>query len=173
MQWSKLRSLVESRFTESLRKRVSIHSTAYGNCSCGHAWITLDGEVIANFCTRAHYQKLADERANRPTPVASTKKYETQFVEYGEMSRQDVYQACWRFIHDLSIEQALSDSDILVLSLAVLDQRIGKRRMQGLALEYLPPLPRHLLEIRAVAEGISLPPQPNPPLNSDPTATAC
>ncbi|WP_420843081.1 SF0329 family protein [Geothrix terrae] len=162
MQWSKLRSLIESRFAESLGKRVSIHSTAYGNCSCGHAWITLDGDVIANFCTRAHYLKLADERAGRQTPASSTKKHEAQFVEYGEMSRQDAYQSCWRFIHELSIEQALSDSDPLVMSLAVLDQRLGKRRIQSLALEPLHSLPRHLLEIRAAAEGIALPARSNP-----------
>lgn len=172
MQWSKLRSLVESRFAEALGKRVSIHSTAYGNCSCGHAWIILDGKVIANFCTRAHYLKLADERVGKPIPVSSSKKYASQFVEYGELSRQDAYQGCWRFVHDLSIEQALSDSDPLVLSLAILDQRLAKRRMQALALENLHSLPRHLLEIRAAAEGITLPTRPDPPLNTAPARIA-
>ncbi len=51
MQWSKLRSLIVERFAEPLQKRLDIHGAAYGNCSCGHAWLTLDGEVIANFCT--------------------------------------------------------------------------------------------------------------------------
>ena len=53
MKWSKLKQLVEQGFAPSLAKRLTINSTAYGACTCGHAWLTLDGEVIANFCTRA------------------------------------------------------------------------------------------------------------------------
>jgi hypothetical protein len=43
MCWSKLRPLVKEGLAESIARRVDIQSTRYGNCSCGHAWITLDG----------------------------------------------------------------------------------------------------------------------------------
>lgn len=52
MRWSMLRKLVEKRFCDEVKRRVAIKSTVYGNCSCGHAWVTLDGEVLANFRTR-------------------------------------------------------------------------------------------------------------------------
>lgn len=53
MRWTKLKQKVEQNFAESIASRVAIHSAAYGACTCGHAWITVDGEVIANFCTMA------------------------------------------------------------------------------------------------------------------------
>ena len=53
MKWTKLKQLVEQRIAPSIRPRFAINSAAYGACSCGHAWITIDKKVVANFCTRA------------------------------------------------------------------------------------------------------------------------
>jgi len=55
MKWSKLKSEIEKKICDDLKNRVSINSTRYGNCTCGHAWITLDKEVIVNFCTMAFW----------------------------------------------------------------------------------------------------------------------
>src|SRR5829696_7133941 len=104
MRWSKLRSLVKESLADSLRSRVDIQSTRYGNCSCGHAWITLDGEVLANFCTRANYLAQAGSAKAGTVP-------RHQFTEYGELSRQDAYRACWELVHSLTIEAALADPD--------------------------------------------------------------
>lgn len=168
MKWSKLKQLVEERVTASMRPRFAIYSTAYGNCSCGHAWITIDKKLIANFCTRAFYNrdpkfesrdgrwfkwKPGEVPADLPKKVK--KYYENQPVEYGELRRQDVYKACWEFIHDLSINEALESDDPLIQTLAVIDSRVGKKRMTKINIDELHPLAQRLFLLRAESEGIT------------------
>lgn len=141
MKWSKLKKLVEDRFAPSLQGRVAIFSTQYGNCHCGRAWLTVDGEEVANFCTRAKHQGLLD-RVDPP-------------LGYGEISRQDAYAACWAFVHDLSIDESLADSDPLVQTLAVLDSRVGKRRLKTIDPVPLHPLAQKFLSLRLEGEGVS------------------
>lgn len=49
MRWSKLKSLVEEKIADSVRGRIAINSTRYGNCTCGRAWLTVDGKEVAKF----------------------------------------------------------------------------------------------------------------------------
>lgn len=150
MRWTKLKQLVETGFALSLSKRLTINSAAYGACRCGHAWLTLDGEVIANFCTRAYWNAQLTSPPDQVNPM-----YARQLASYGEMSRQDAYEACWTFVHDLSVDQSLTDDDPLIQALAVADKRLGKRRLQAINRESLHPLARGLLDERLVAEGIT------------------
>jgi len=152
MRWSKLRALVRERLAPSIAERIDLHSTRYGDCNCGHAWVTLDGEVVANFCTRAN--AIARYVPTDPK-VGGTPRH--QFAQFGELSRQDAYRACWDFVHALSADEALQDEDPLVQSLAVLDRRIGKRRLTGLDPAGLHPLAAVLLKVRKEAEGLSPP----------------
>jgi hypothetical protein len=155
MKWSKLKKLVEERFSPALAGRVSIYSTRYGNCTCGRAWLTIDGQEIANFCTRAlankEFEEMMIQRGLPPDPFDA--KTDTPFG-YGELSRQDAYAACWAFVHDLSVEQAVADSDPLVQTLAVLDSRLGKRRLSKLDAANMHPLAQKMLLVRMEAEGL-------------------
>ena len=146
MRWSKLRKLVEDRFAPSIAKRLSIHSAAYGKCTCGHCWITLDKEVVANFCTRAYWNKkmLSDTGIN---PM-----YKDHLVLYGEKSRQDAYRSMFDYVHSLSHDEALKSDDVLIQALAVLDSRLGKRRLEALDDSALHPLAKKFLTIRREAE---------------------
>lgn len=146
MRWSKLRKLVEERFAPSVAKRVSIHSAAYGNCSCGHCWITLDQNVVANFCTRAYYNKLLHGETGQNS------MYKEHLVLYGEKSRQDAYQSMFDYVHSVSHEEALVSDDVLIQALAVLDARLGKRRLEAFDDSRLHPLARKLLAIRRDSE---------------------
>ena len=148
MRWSKLRTLVRERFTDDLQKRVDIHSARYGACSCGHAWLTVDGKVIANFCTRA--KSIA--QGYEPGTPSERPLYD--LASFGEFSRQDAYAACWAFVHDLSSEEALADPDPLVQSLTMLDRRIGKRRLAKIDRTSLHPLAVKLFDIRMLSEGM-------------------
>jgi hypothetical protein len=154
MMWSKLKQLVEQGFAPSLGKRLAINSAAYGACGCGHAWLTLDKTVVANFCTRAYHIREYARHRGEPEPGPLNKMYESQFAAYGELSRQDAYRACWDFIHALSIEEALRDADPLVQTLAVADKRVGKRRLKLIDAGALHPLARRLLIERRRAEGL-------------------
>lgn len=157
MRWSKLKQLVEQSFAGGIRERVAIHSAAYGGCTCGHAWITLDGVVIANFCTRAHFNRFryGDRNNDAGLTPEREKRHEGQFVEYGEMSRQDVYEACWAFVHELPFDDALASEDPLIQALAMLDRRLGKRRYAQVAQGDLHPLARRLFEARLESEAAS------------------
>lgn len=148
MRWSKLRRLVEDRFAPSVAKRLAIHSTAYGNCTCGHCWITLDKKVVANFCTRAYYNKKlsGDSGSNR--------MYRNSLVLYGEKSRQGAYRSMFAYVHSMSHDAALKSDDVLVQALAVLDSRLGKRRLKMFDDKALHPLARKLLGIRQHAESL-------------------
>jgi hypothetical protein len=155
MKWSKLKSLVESRFAPSVAKRIAIYSTRYGNCTCGRAWLTLDGKEIANFCTRAYFnRKHKIDRVCQGQQSLESTANESQSKPFGcgELTRQDAYAACWAFIHELSIEQAIADSDPLVQSLAILDSRMGKNRLARLDETRLHPLARKLMHTRIEAE---------------------
>jgi len=155
MKWSKLKQLIESRICDSLKKRIAIHSTAYGNCSCGHAWLTLDKEVIANFCTRAFWNTSPnyDEtdkkfKAGQPTPEQE-KKRKHLYTSYGELSRQDIYSSCWKYIHDYSIDESLKSDELIIKSLAVIDSRVGKKKVLAIQKEEnLHPLLEKLIEER-------------------------
>jgi hypothetical protein len=156
MRWSKLKQRIEENFADSVSRRVAIHSAAYGACTCGHAWLTLDGTIIANFCTRAYGNRYAYHRKENDAGVTpeQAKRYQDQFVEYGEMSRQNVYEACWAFLHDLAFDDALTSDDPLIQTLAVLDRRLGKRRYAAIERKTLHPLARKLFETRLAAERV-------------------
>jgi hypothetical protein len=162
MKWTKLKQLVEQRIAPSIRSRFAINSAAYGACSCGHAWITLDKIVVANFCTRAfgNIPRKFDDSARKLVSKdpkltngipSSDDKYLTN---YGELSRQDAYQACWEFVHDLSIDDALSSEDPLVQSLAVIDSRVGKRKLKTIDVDKLHPLAAKLFIERCNTEHL-------------------
>jgi hypothetical protein len=146
MRWSKLKKLVEERFAPSVAKRVSIHSAAYGDCSCGHCWITLDKMIVANFCTRAFYNKKLDG------DTGLNPMYKEHLVLYGEKSRQDAYRSMFDYVHSLSHDEALQSDDVLIQALGVLDSRLGKRRLASFDASGLHPLASKLLTIRQESE---------------------
>jgi len=136
MKWSKLKSKIENMFCDSLKKRVSINSTRYGNCNCGKATLSLDKEEIANYCTRAFWNTSPIQDGNprqygfvqgSNVPEGDYKKF---LNEYGEFSRQDVYEMCFDYVHTLSIEELLSSKNTFIQCLAVIDKRVGKRRLK-------------------------------------------
>ena len=151
MRWSKLRSLIEANICSSLSPKISIHSARYGNCTCGRAWITLDGVEVANLCTRAYFNK---KLSGKTQCHKSKNKYEVMFVEYGKMSRQNVYEACWTFIHEITIEKALISEDPFIQFLAVIDKRVGKRRLESIDPRKFCNLAKRFFELRIEAEGI-------------------
>ncbi len=160
MKWSKLKHLVEEKFASSIKDRISINSTRYGNCTCGHAWITLDKQIVANFCTRAFWNRspsFNDEKGKfvpNEVPDRINPMYKKQYTDYGELSRQDAYQACWEFVHDISVEEAINSDDCLIQALAILDSRIGKRRLRKIEYKKLHPLASKLFIERLKAEKV-------------------
>lgn len=162
MKWSKVKKLVEDSFADSVRGRVRICSTWY-QCRCGRGWITIDGKEIVDLSTHAAWQKYdavyheSTKTAWRKHPsVPDEQRTPGHLAEKGEFSRFDLHEACWEYLHS-NVHQALSSDNPLLVSLAVLNAKVGKTRLVQLAQEKLHPLSHALLLFRMQAEGLSRP----------------
>jgi len=157
MKWSKLKKRVEDSFAESVKGHVQIYSTHY-QCSCGRGWITVDGEELVDLSTMltgliygcAYHEATKTECATHPA-VSDEERQPGNLSEPGEFSRFDLHEACGEYIHS-SVNDSLSSKHPLIVSLAVLNAKVGKGRLKKLAEQKLHPLTRALLKLRLQAE---------------------
>jgi hypothetical protein len=171
MQWSRLKKAVESRFAPSVFGRVELRTTNYRYIHDweGRGWITVDRQEIHDFSTLNYYaqaHKLASaiREANRATdwtdPAQRDGYYEAGATSDQILLKQGIAPQGWfeRSLQDylqLSIEEALGSDNLLHRALAVLDRRLGKRRLRALELSATEhPLVRRLFDFRRKAEGL-------------------
>jgi hypothetical protein len=162
MRWSKLKQTIEDKFADCVKGRVEIFCTVYNkpNSSTGRGWMTIDGQEIANFSTiksAANFGYFFHEA----TPTACMKhpavKEEDRtpglVTEEGEFSRYDLCECCFAYLN-MTVEQGLAHNSPLINVLAVLDKRLGKRRLPLLKDQKLHPLVQKMLDLRLDAEGL-------------------
>jgi hypothetical protein len=143
MRWSKLRKLVQESFADSVRGRVRIDVTnahprgASWRCSCNRGWISIDGNVVAH--VDPHLGKLTLSLP-RDQGVRGQQSYRSRFPE-----------ACWQYLHS-GINDSLQSPDPFVSSLAMLNTKVGRTRLQRASTWDLHPLTRAMLEFRLQAE---------------------
>ena len=171
MQWSKLKKNVEGHFAESIKGRVELRSTRYNKSHDqeGRGSITIDKEEVASFCSitawNAEY-KLASEI--RETSGATDYRNPDQKNEYyqaydqaeeilekqGIHTQYQFYDSLTDFL-SMPFEEALSSKNIIIKSLAVLDRRLGKRRIPQQKEAYtVHPVLKRLYDFRCSVEGI-------------------
>ena len=114
--------------------------------------MTLDGEEIGSFSDANRWR---ENWKRRRTSGESWQEAEIALREAGVLSRNDFYEALYSYLNT-SIEDAISSDHPIVRGLAMLDRRLGKRRLSALRL----PVGEHpfvhlLLAVRCEAEGIS------------------
>jgi len=156
--------MVEGNFADSVKGRVEVFSTRYNNpySSSGRGWITVDRKQIANFSTtksRQFYQCIyhiatPTECVTHPA-VIMEERTPGLLVEEGEFSRFDLHNCCFAYLN-FTVEDAINHESPLINCLAVLDRRIGKRRLPLLKKAGHHPLVEKLLNFRLEAEGIHL-----------------
>jgi hypothetical protein len=133
MKWSKLKQQIEDRFADSVRGRMAIHITRYGpgvSSMMTRGWLTWDGEEIFNFST---IEWLLDR---------------------APFSRFDFIDALESYLN-LSIEDAVSSANALIRAIAMLDRRVGKRRLQQVVIDATThPLITQLYTLRCTAEHL-------------------
>ena len=170
MQWSKLKSLVEARLADSLGRRVSLHQARYRYTreDVGRVWLAFDGRDVASFATgatlpqvRTEAERLMDEREAWGSPAAygqATSDAVEAVRQAGIYSDRDALEELEAYL-SLSIDAALTSPSPLHRVLAVLDGRVGKRRLRALhASPDEHPLVRAALALRCDAEGIRIQP---------------
>lgn len=164
MPWSKIRAKLENEYlAESLRGHIQYFATSYSKYPDheGRAAVRLDGEEIlkGNYLDMVMAQYYAEKRIRAENPELSYKevcaKSRYAVLDEGEFDQRCFYAAFAEFDNQ-SIEDSLNSDNALVRMFAVLDRRVGKRRLVKLAdrieseLEWL----RAFYLIRLRAEGI-------------------
>ena len=162
MKWSKLKQNVQENFADSVKGRVEIFTTRYNkpNSSTGRAWITIDGIEIVNFSTmksgqiyKCIYHEATPTNCKTHPKVEAENRTPGQLLEQGEFSRFDLHKCCFEYLN-LTVDEGLEHASPIINSLAVLDKRLGKRRLPLIDRQLLHPLTRRLLEFRLSVEGL-------------------
>jgi len=162
MRWSKLRQRIESGIAPSLAGRIQFMVTRYRHAhdAEGRWAVVVDGEEIGGLgCI------VADQEQHQLMSAAATEMdvsmAEAQSVGDEALcarARHTVPMFCGALFEytNMSLESALGSSDAVLRSLAILDARLGKRRLQTIRLsEEAPDLERACLRVRLQAEGIT------------------
>lgn len=162
MKWSKLKQTIEDKFADAVKGRVELFSTRYNkpNSSTGRGWITIDGEQIVNFSTmksgeiyRCVYHEATPTDCVTHPAVPDEQRTPGQLIEEGEFSRFDLHNCCFEYLN-LTVEQGLAHESPLINLLAVLDKRLGKRRLPSLKDQKHHPLVRRMLDFRLKVDGL-------------------
>jgi len=150
MIWSKLKKMAEAMLADSLRGRVDYHTTRYGDGSNNllrRGWITFEGREIASFSNIEKAQTLEKGNAADPVELGETEPA----IVFG---RDDLVAALEEIV-GMQVEDALSSSNPLIRGLAMLDRRLGKRRLSAIAIgDGEPELVKMLYRLQCRAEGI-------------------
>lgn len=133
MRWSKLKARVESFFARGILGRVELRSVRYRESldRAGRGILVVDGEEVWA----------------SGSGVAETIT--------GSYSQRDFYHALEEYCN-LSIDEVFASSDLLILALAILDRRVGKRRLELLREQYQKhPLLERLYKLRYDVERMA------------------
>ena len=144
--WSGIRHKLEQDYlAEALRGRIQYFATTYSGSPDheGRAAIRLDGEEIV----RGNYY-------NQWLKAAQPFMDETA-LEWGLFDQRSFYQAFAEFDNQ-SIEESLASENLLVQIMALLDRRVGKRRLRamGASMQTEAPILKFFYTLRLEAEGI-------------------
>lgn len=170
MQWSQLKKRAEGFICASLQKELEFHSTRYQRAHdhTGRCWVTVEKREIFQACTvtwEGRYYGLAAQirQMNQCQSYTDPQQREGYYRAYTDaetiLHKQGIY-AQHQFISaleewtNISLEKALNSENALIRALALIDKRLGKRRLKQLHLstdEH--PLIRLFYELRRNAEA--------------------
>ena len=159
--WSKIRYKLEKEYlAESLRGHIRYFATSYSKCPdhYGRASILLDGREIIEGSYWEQWSKgpLLPKDENymlRTTGIFPI--MDDIALQFGQFDQSCFYKAFYEFDNQ-SIEKSLFSENAIVRVFAVLDRRIGKRRLRAMkdTIHNEGEVFRTFFKIRATAEGI-------------------
>lgn len=160
MQWSKRKKKAEEFFSASVKGRVELRSTSYREAhdQVGRGYITFDKREIWSMCTLKFFA-TEYERINEVKDREGLAPYEAQKIAHkelaarGEVGQYGYYRSLDEYCNS-SIEVSLTSDDLLIRCLAMLDARIGKRRLRSLDLSQESQKVIEFYKIRCKCEGI-------------------
>ena len=161
MSWSGMRSKLENKYlAASLRGHIQYYATSYNKCPDheGRAAIRFDDKEIIAGCYYNNWFKAAlfprDARYERRMKEEMAFMDDTA-VRLGVFDQRSFYEA-FSIFDNQSIEESLSSENMLVRIFAILDRRVGKRRLEKIrrGIEGEEKTFREFFAIRAAAEGL-------------------
>lgn len=161
--WSGIRNKLENDYlAESLRGHIQYYVTAYRGERDheGRAAIRYDGREIIQGCYWNNWMKAhlfpKDDKYERRMHVENAYMDDVA-LKLGVFDQRSFYSAFYEFDNQ-SIEQSLESDNLLVRIFAVLDRRVGKRRLQAMERTIMEEpesaVLREFYAIRANAEGL-------------------
>lgn len=163
MRWTRIKKELENKLSPNLQGRLNYHITVYtkdysASKSANRAWITFDKKEIVNISTEDFF-KFNRYFYNKSTPTSCatsqseiTERSEGNIIEKGEFSAYDFTECSYHFLN-MNIEEALTHKSPIINMFAVLDKRVGKRRLLKLTEKDLHPLVMNFLQLRIENEG--------------------
>ncbi len=136
--WSAIRAKLENEYlAPSIRGRIQYFCTTYNKCHDreGRAAIRLDGcEIVKS----SYYEKMAAHSREHKSLLKAGHSYSDSWdkafniaANTGEFDQRTFYAAFAEFDNQ-SIEESLASENALVRLFAILDRRVGKRRLNAL-----------------------------------------
>ena len=158
MAWSRLRARWRELLAASVAERVDVHMTGYRKAyeQRGRAWLTVDGVEVATFCDFRFENAWRDAGRREGATgwrVFTTSAHATVRAT-GAADKSDLLDAMGTCIGN-SLGKLLTHPDATVRALAMLDRRLGKRRLSALDVANEHPLVASLHALRCKAEGLS------------------
>lgn len=160
--WSKIKIKLENEYlADSLKGRIHYFATSYNKYPDheGRAAILLDGKQIVSgsYCEQWSKAQLLPRDETLETRLRYEFPYmDNTAVKYGQFDQRCFYSAFYEFDNQ-SIEKSLYSENMLIRIFAILDRRIGKRRLRNLkeTISSEPDIFQLFYNIRIEAEGIA------------------
>jgi hypothetical protein len=160
MQWSKLKKRVEDMFSPAVKGRVELRLTNYRatHDSEGRGYITFDKNEIWNMCTISYYP-LEYEKINEfleqdcDSISEAQMRAHQQLAKNGVLNQHTYYESLEDYCNN-SIDKSINSENILIRSLAMLDSRMGKRRLNNFDVSGQPEKVTEFYQIRCKCEGL-------------------
>ena len=171
MMWRQLTTALRERIAPSLRDRIGIHQARYRYTreEVGRVWLAVDGREIVQFDTSSYVRRRAElagelREANGLRPYGDPGGHPDylaadaaavdilrragQYDDYSALADLESYLS-------LSIEDALRSPSPLIRGLAMIDRRVGKRRLRAMrSTNDEHSFVRELYELRRQADGM-------------------
>lgn len=183
MQWSKTKLKLESFLCDNLQGRIKIYATVYRkfpDCP-SRVWIRFDNKEIISASDVTYqtkheelYRKIKEEEGLKGIPfnenwnlminscerrklIEASDNVEEILISKNIFNSYHFYESFIRYC-SLSINDALHSENIIIIAYAMLDRRLGKRKLEKLKflINDTHPLILDFYKIRCNVEGISI-----------------
>jgi hypothetical protein len=162
MRWTNLKARAERCFSPSIKGRVELRSASYreSHDQEGRGYITVDGNEVWNMDSwiyrRAEASKIATIVGQTGLPAWDAQDLATVELDAEGLVSQSGFYAALEQYCESPIDKNLTSPQVLIRALAMLDARVGKRRLRVLDTSNEHPMVRYFHELRMQSEGLAL-----------------